>query len=197
MQCQHCHHNNGVGSEFEGLFGRPARPKPARNQVDAETPLLYGKEHEFLVPDIHRERGMHCIDCHGSNDIKGEPPSSLPHSNVETRCEDCHGTHQKAPKEFLLLESDPTSKPIFDWLKLNPNLVKKIGNGDPILVNSKGRPMPHIKREKKQWLLFSKVTGKRHVLPILKDIKPPAAHQVPAHMNQVECAACHARWSAG
>ncbi len=196
VQCEHCHNNNGVGNEFEGLFKNPARPKPAREKIDATQPVLYGSEHEFLVPDIHRERGMHCIDCHGSEDIKGAPLFADRHSRVQTRCEDCHGTHKSAPEEFLLLKSDPNSKPIFERLKRNPNLVKKVRSGDSILVNAQGVKLPHIKRDKNQWVLFSKVTGKKHPIPILKEIKAPPAHQIAKHMKSVECHACHARWSA-
>jgi len=196
VQCEHCHNANGVGNEYEGLLSMPARPKPSRSKVDAEKPLLYGSEHEFLAPDIHREKGMHCIDCHGVNDIKGNPASSDLHSNVEIRCEDCHGTHAKKPEEFLLVQSDPKAQEILQAVDRNPNLAKKIKAGNVILVNSRGGKMPHVKMEKNQWVLYSKVSGKKHVIPVLKDIGPPPAHQVSKHMSAMECHTCHARWSA-
>ena len=196
VQCEHCHNANGVGNEFEGLLRKPARPDLARSKAGSEKPVLYGSEHEFLIPDIHRERGMHCIDCHGTNGIKGPSTSPGLHSQVEIRCEDCHGTHSKEPEEFLLVESDPNTKAILKSVNGNPNLRKKIRPGNIILVNSQGTRMPHIKRDKNQWVLFSKVTGKKHVIPILKNIKRPPAHQVTKHMTSMECHACHARWSA-
>lgn len=196
VQCEHCHNDNGIGNEFEGLLRKPARPTAAGSQVSAEKPLLYGSEHEFLTPDIHRERGMHCIDCHGSADIKGAPSSPGLHSKVEIRCEDCHGTHSKEPDEFLLVQSDPNTKKIIKNVSKNPNLRKKIRAGNIILVNSQGTKMPHIRRNKNQWVLYSKVTGKKHVIPVLKNIDPPPAHQIPKHMASLECHACHARWSA-
>ena len=70
VQCEHCHNNNGVGQEFEGLFAKPSRPMETLIQINAEKPVLYGKDHEFLIPDIHREKGMHCIDCHIGDEIK-------------------------------------------------------------------------------------------------------------------------------
>ncbi|MFQ5444670.1 MAG: hypothetical protein ACE5EK_08650, partial [Nitrospinales bacterium] len=54
----------------------------------------------------------------------------------------------------------------------------------------------HIKIEKNRWVLFSKITGKKHVIPVLKNMKRPAAHRVRKHMELVECHTCHARWSA-
>ena len=196
VQCEHCHNNNGVGSEFEGLFQMPARPAPSRQSLDRAKPVLHGSEHEFLVPDIHRERGMHCIDCHGSEDLKAAAPKGSG-SGVQIRCEDCHGSHNRGPEEFLLLKSDPNSKDIFERIGRNPNLARKIRSGDSILVGTQGAKMPHVKREKNQWVLFSKVTGNKHLVPVLKDIAPPPAHQIGKHMQGVECAACHARWSGG
>ncbi len=196
VQCEHCHNNNGIGNEFEGLLRKPARPRVLGSKVDAEKPLLYGSEHEFLTPDIHRERGMHCIDCHGDADIKGAPSSPDLHSKVEIRCEDCHGTHSRGPGEFLLVQSDPNTKKVLKTVNRNPNLRKRIRPGNIILVNSQGTKMPHIRRDKDQWVLYSKVSGKKHVIPILKNIKPPPAHQIKKHMTSIECHTCHARWSA-
>jgi hypothetical protein len=195
VQCEHCHNVNGVGNEFEGLMAKPDRPKSRAPTSLEEKPLLYGSQHEFLVQDIHRERGMHCVDCHGANDVKGAPDAQ--HASVEVRCEDCHGTHDKAPDEFLIDKADPNVEAILKTNKLNPNLMKKVRAGDTVMVNSRGTLLTNIKKLKDQWVLYSKVSGKKHVIPILKEKKPPAAHQVPKHMAKMECHTCHARWSAG
>ena len=196
LQCEHCHNNNGVGQEFEGLFAKPSRPRETLEQINAEKPVLYGKEHEFLVPDIHREKGMHCIDCHIGDEMKPETEPDQLHSGVQIRCVDCHGTQKKLPEEFLLTESDPSTKKMIAGANLNPNLKKKIRVGDTVLVNSSGSPMFHIKRVKKKWVLISKVSGKKHNIPLLKNLKPSIAHQIPKHMQEMECATCHARWTA-
>ena len=54
------------------LFGKPARPKTAQAKVEENQSVLYGRSHEFLLPDIHREKGMHCIDCHGHDSGEAE-----------------------------------------------------------------------------------------------------------------------------
>ena len=56
--------------------------------------------------------------------------------------------------------------------------------------------MLHIKNIKKNWVLYSKVTGKKHIIPLLQNLKPSIAHQIPKHMQEMECSACHARWAA-
>ena len=86
VQCEHCHNTNGIGNEFEGLFSPASRPNSFFQKTGADKPVLYGTEHEFLLPDIHRERGMHCIDCHVATDLKGTPSGSGLHAGVEIRC---------------------------------------------------------------------------------------------------------------
>ena len=197
VQCEHCHQNNGVGGEFEGLFAKPARPRSAPKSINDKKPVLYGKEHKFLVPDIHREKGMHCIDCHIGDEIKPKIEPEGLRSAIQIRCTDCHGTRSKPPEGFKLIESDPRTKQLLKKSNLNPNLKRKIRVGDTILMNSGSSPMAHIKQDKNQWTLISKVTGKKHTIPLLKTISPSIAHQIPKHMSMVECSACHARWSAG
>ncbi|MBT6718600.1 MAG: hypothetical protein HOB18_13330 [Nitrospina sp.] len=196
VQCEHCHSNNGVGQEFEGLFAKPSRPIESPAQINADKPVLYGKDHEFLVPDIHREKGMHCIDCHIGDEMKPELEPDKIQSGVQIRCVDCHGTQEKLPEGFLLIESDPNTKKLIKRANLNPNLKKKVKPGDTVLVNSSDSPMLHIKRIKKEWILYSKVTGKKHRIPLLKNLKPSIAHQIPKHMQEMECSTCHARWAA-
>ena len=197
VQCEHCHQNNGVGGEFEGLFAKPARPRSVPKSINDKKPVLYGKEHKFLVPDIHREKGMHCIDCHIGDEIKPKIEPEGLRSAIQIRCTDCHGTRSKPPEGFKLIESDPRTKQLLKKSNLNPNLKRKIRVGDTVLMNSGLSPMTHIKQDKNQWTLISKVTGKKHTIPLLKTISPSIAHQIPEHINKVECSACHARWSAG
>jgi hypothetical protein len=197
VQCEHCHNNNGVGEEFEGLFAKPSRSRSTPKSISDKKPVLYGKEHEFLVPDIHREKGMHCIDCHIGDELKPEIEATAIQSGVQIRCTDCHGTQSKKPEGLLLIESDSKTKQLLKKIKSNPNLSRRIRAGDTVLVTSKFSPMMHTKQVKDEWVLFSKVTGKKHTIPLLKNIEPSIAHQIPKHMDQMECSTCHARWSAG
>ena len=197
VQCEHCHNENGIGNEFEGLFSSATRPNALFKKTGADKPVLYGAEHDFLLPDIHRERGMHCIDCHVATDFKGAPLGSGLHAGVEIRCEDCHGSTSKKPRAALLNESDPKTKKLLASNSLNPNLKRKIKAGDTILLNSGDAPLTHVKKEKDKWVLYSRVTGKKHVIPLLMGKKLVVAHTVARHMEVIECHTCHARWSTG
>jgi len=64
-------------------------------------------------------------------------------------------------------------------------------------LNSGDAPLTHIKKDKNKWILYSRVTGKKHVIPLLMEKKRIVAHKVARHMEAVECHACHARWSSG
>ncbi|MDH5762522.1 MAG: hypothetical protein OEZ51_06035 [Nitrospinota bacterium] len=198
IQCEHCHNYNGVGNEFEGLFGKPARPSISQAKVNEDQPVLYGRSHDFLLPDIHREKGMHCIDCHDQEEVKADA-SKYPtqHDAVQVRCETCHGTNSKAPTGIELKEGDSRSEELIKSNQLNPNLMKKIKIGDTVMTDLQGRPQPHIRLVDGKWILYSKVTGKEHKIPLLKFMKQrPYAHQILGHMKDTECSACHARWSA-
>ena len=198
VQCEHCHNYNGVGNEFEGLFGKPARPKTAQAKVEEDQSVLYGRSHEFLLPDIHREKGMHCIDCHGSEEIKADAfKNPTQHDAVKVRCETCHGTNSRAPTGIELKAEDSRAEELLKKNQLNPNLMKKIKMGDTVMVDRQGRLQPHILLVDGKWILYSKVTGKGHKIPLLKFMRQrPYAHQILGHMKYTECSACHARWSA-
>jgi hypothetical protein len=198
VQCEHCHNYNGVGNEFEGLFGKPARPQTAQGKVEKDQSVLYGRSHEFLLPDIHREKGMHCIDCHGADEVKADASKHpTQHDAVKVRCETCHGTNNTAPTGLELRAEDPRAEELIKKNQLNPNLMKKIKFGDTVMIDKEGKFQPHILLVDGKWILYSKVTGKEHQIPLLKFIKKrPYAHQILGHMKNTECSACHARWSA-
>lgn len=45
------------------------------------------------LKDIHLERGMHCVDCHFTQDVHGNGKlQGEPRAAVEILCADCHGT---------------------------------------------------------------------------------------------------------
>ena len=88
-QCLSCHYGNSVGSDYHGRYehdyhgeyrtpftvaGLPARP--------------YGVEYHDLAPDIHQQRGLICIDCHGDS---GHGSATV------IQCASCHGWRPGQP----------------------------------------------------------------------------------------------------
>ena len=92
-QCLHCHHQNHVGADYEGLFEHDYSD-------DFRSPLVQGKpknrvhglDYHHLSKDIHSERGLWCIDCHTRKDVMGNGHSYSYEMEVPKRaCRDCHG----------------------------------------------------------------------------------------------------------
>lgn len=85
---------HGHGWNFRAIFSRDRKGNlldDEGQQVAADDPDKFKKA--VHMRDIHAEKGMHCADCHFSQDshgtghIAGEVAAS-----VEVRCRDCHGT---------------------------------------------------------------------------------------------------------
>lgn len=110
-----------------------------------------GDTRDDTPPDIHYEKGLGCIDCHGSYDLHGgdvNDPSgpriaSRMEQAVAIRCVSCHG-EVDAPA--------PTTQAVaFD------------GDLSQVAMDSKGNPLKHVVREADGNLyLYSKLTGVRH-----------------------------------
>ncbi|MCA1636024.1 MAG: hypothetical protein LC802_20610 [Acidobacteria bacterium] len=71
--------------------------------IPFDDPDLYGKDpytsdggKAVHLKDIHLERGMHCVDCHYSQDAHGNGKIyGDRRAAIEISCEDCHGTVDK------------------------------------------------------------------------------------------------------
>jgi hypothetical protein len=64
-----------------------------------------------------------------------------------------------------------------------------------VVVTSGGTLLANVKAEGGKIVLTSKVTGKKHVVPVLADLATqPVNHRIAAHVEKMECHACHARF---
>jgi hypothetical protein len=188
-RCRACHNRSArVGLNYHGEM--------EWNQYG--TPFVRGGLNDYtlsddrfvlrLTPDVHHEKGMGCIDCHTGQDTMGDG-KLYPHmqDQVETRCEDCHGTHTQSPRSRRVAPEDRFTAAL---LRSAPEL--KVNEGDEILETSKGRPMPHVKRTEKGWVLTAKLTGKEHPIKVITGKLD--AHAIKGH-ERMECDSCHSAWS--
>jgi hypothetical protein len=84
--CLGCHRGYFVGWDSYGRAPREDHARYRRGAVENGEPLLK------MLPDIHRERGMTCADCH--------PMKSLHGGQGSTRtCIDCHPNPSRAVPE--------------------------------------------------------------------------------------------------
>jgi hypothetical protein len=96
--CATCHYGDAaIGLDFRGLAQLPPGA-PGGPQIPGSTdaPLnraFYLDDPALCPPDVHHQRGMHCIDCHTANDVMGDGELHGSMENaVEISCSDCHGT---------------------------------------------------------------------------------------------------------
>lgn len=83
-QCLQCHYGNWVGSDFYGRYEHDMNDEyrtPYTTQHDYFRP--FGVEFHQLSPDIHLQKGLVCIDCHGGRELMAENGSKI-------SCADCH-----------------------------------------------------------------------------------------------------------
>ena len=85
---------HGHGWMFTRVYSRDRKG----NLLDANgQPIRYDDpqmwEKAVHLKDIHLEKGMHCVDCHFSNDVHGQGKIiGDRRAAIEVQCEDCHGT---------------------------------------------------------------------------------------------------------
>ena len=135
---------HGHGWNFRAIFKKDRRG----NLVDDEGQLISHEdpkkfEKAVHMSSIHVDVGMHCVDCHFSQDSHGNGHLYTQVADaVEIDCQDCHGTADAYPSlktsgpaapsggTDLALLRNPDGQPRFEWVEgkliqrslLNPGL---------------------------------------------------------------------------
>ena len=191
VQCVRCHSGNREGTNYTGMAEHDYEKMYRSPRVKGGIPpTLFGIEQHFIKQDIHGERGMACIDCHNQSEVEGDGKSYDRGSQaVKVRCQDCHGTPNSMPKTKKVAAGDNAIKVAAS----NPNYTVRAG--DNVVVTSGGTLLANVQKKGMELVLTSKVTGKKHTVPVLAQSKEqPVNHQVGAHIEKMECHACHARY---
>jgi Ca2+-binding EF-hand superfamily protein len=99
--CTSCHYGDAsIGLNFRGLSqlppGAPGGPEIPGSTDSLRNRQFYLDDPTLCPPDVHHEKGMHCIDCHTANDVMGDGRlhGAMEHA-VEITCVACHGTFDK------------------------------------------------------------------------------------------------------
>ncbi len=120
-------------------------------------------------PDIHHERGLGCIDCHGSRDLHGGTAGDVGSGEIVSRqdqataiqCESCHGS----PRAYAATAPCTT----YD------------GDAAECLTDAAGNPLRHVTRNAagETWLR-SRLDGRRHYVMQTRDVTRPtgAVHPI-------------------
>ena len=138
-QCLRCHNRSGrIGLTYTGLMesDQYGTPYQAGNLNAAR---LSGDRFVLhLTPDIHFEKGLHCIDCHLAREIMGDGKVySRMTQQVEVRCQDCHGTEKTPPRTYTV----PSEKDPLIWAAAFTR-IPPLKPGETLLVSSRRPTFP-------------------------------------------------------
>lgn len=188
-RCRACHNRSArVGLNYHGQMESEQYGTPFVNGSMNDQTLSDDRFVTKLIPDIHHEKKMGCIDCHTAQDTMGD---GVVHGRmkdqIEIKCEDCHGSYEKPPGTTTYDKYNP-----FTASLVRSSSFINLNDGDEILVTSKGRPMPHVRKTNQGIVLTSKLTGKEHKVNIITGKKN--GHQIKGH-ERLECDSCHSAWS--
>jgi len=220
--CNSCH-NRGkrIGVSYQGIMEFPYGTPFDEN--GGKQPRLHTKQYLFIKADLHHEQesrpenpegGLLCQDCHTSIEMHGDGNifgTTL--AQVEIECTDCHGTTTEYPwdlpigygEEFGedLTDAEPRGVGGRDSLIAEFGTVYDEQNG--YLLTARGNAFGNVVRLGEDTVVVHSATGKDFLVPVLKKIADTdswknedaevAMEKIGAHMEEMECYACHADWA--
>ncbi len=103
--CLKCHNSNHIGADFVGLFEKDFARGFVSPLVEGRAPeTIYGAEQHRLVPDIHYQKGMECLDCHTVDSVHGSDEG--PASGAAAAGISCEGCHVRGDHPYVLKAED-------------------------------------------------------------------------------------------
>ena len=184
-KCKSCHSRSGrISMNYEGWHETNLKTEDARDKSKYLT-LPDRRVFVKVTEDVHHQKGMICVDCHGSYEVMGDG-RLVAHQEeaVKVQCSDCHT--RKAAFSKKLNEVDGETQMI-SWLH------KFKTDGKSMLVTENGRlPLVNTTVEDggTKLSLIKKSGGG------LERMKAPAmaCSEGKAHAR-LTCDACHSAWA--
>jgi hypothetical protein len=184
-KCKSCHSRSGrISMNYEGWHETELKPENVKGKENYQ--VLPDKRVFIKMPaDIHHQKGMLCVDCHGSYELMGDGKHyTHKEEAVKVQCSDCHNL--KLNNRKLLRETDQETQ-LISWLR------KFQTDGIQVILTQKGNvPLVNtIVEEQGIRLSMIKKSGNARVA-----MKPPAkaCAEGKAHAR-LSCEACHTAWA--
>ncbi|MDO9255043.1 MAG: cytochrome b N-terminal domain-containing protein [Bacteroidales bacterium] len=184
-KCKSCHSRSGrISMNYEGWHETELKPESVKGKDNYQ--VLDDKRVFVKMPaDIHHQKGMLCVDCHGSYELMGDGKHYAHKEDaVKVQCSDCHTS--KANKQKLFAETDQETQ-LISWLR------KFKTDGIQVILTQKGNiPLVNtVVEEQGMRLSMIKKSGNAIVL-----MKPPAkvCTEGKAHAR-LSCESCHTAWA--
>lgn len=181
--CMSCHSRSGrIATNYEG-WHETTLTKDKITGNNQYRILPDNRVFQYISSDIHHQKGMACIDCHGSYELMGDGGFYRHEEEaVSIQCADCH--RKKVDRFKDLLQVDRESQLI---IGLRNNRRK---NQLVILTEKNALPLVNIIPESDSVLLMTtKLSGKSLVM------NPPAKACTEGKVHRrLSCQACHTAW---
>ena len=180
--CQKCHNRSDrTALTYQGLFESEGYGTPFRQGGLSDDTLSGGRFYYHILPDVHFEKGLVCIDCHPAEDVMGD---GRKHAHLEDqvhiRCETCHAAR---------LAKAPANNPVWKIIRSNPQLKVP---GDSMLARVKQSLfLSNVMRMNGKIMLLRKLDGQ--ALPI-----PQNAHKAECNLaghERLSCQSCHSAYT--
>lgn len=184
-KCLSCHSRSGrISMNYEGWHETPLKTIPQTHTANYRK-LPDGRIFEFIGPDIHHQKGMSCIDCHGSYELMGDGQHHAhKEESVKVQCADCH-PERKSTNSTAFEQTDRETQ-LIAWLRKyetrNVYIVKTQKGALP-LVNTTVDPGGQV-------TVTTKLSGQK----ILSKPQHHYCNRGNVH-DRLSCNACHTAWA--
>ncbi len=180
--CAKCHNRSDrTGLTYQGKFESEGYGTPYKQGALSDQTLSGGRFYYHILPDIHYEKGMTCIDCHPAEDVMGD---GRKHAHLEDqahiRCTTCHQAKLAKPSKSNLV-----------WKIVQSNPVLTIPKDSLLVQVRKNIFLSNVFRKDGQIILIRKTDGK--ALPVKQTSHRPDCN-IPGH-ERLSCQGCHSAYT--
>ncbi|MGK9476508.1 hypothetical protein [Melioribacter sp. OK-6-Me] len=178
--CFGCHSRSGrISTNYEGWA---EINETTLNEPIELRQLKDGRVFKKMLPDVHFEKGLLCIDCHLSAEVMGDG-NYYTHKELQTeiQCLDCHNNGER---KTVTVDN-------FDYESQKISELRNFDNSKNYLLTGKNSlPIPNVYMENGKVMLIKKANGNiAEALPPLKQCIKDKAHK------NLDCQTCHTSWA--
>ncbi len=186
-RCQLCHNRSArTALSYQGIYEDDNYRTPYFHGLQRSDLLSSKRGWQRLLPDIHFEKGLTCIDCHT---FRGTMGDGMLHYHMEEQidisCQDCHGSGEKPPDKKKVTSDSMAIK------LARENGKVPLRTGDYVAVTKRGTEIYNLQYRNGKWIYFRKKDGK---MMQIKIITGTPYHTFRGH-EKLACSACHAAWA--
>jgi len=189
-ECTKCHNRSArIGLTYAGRFEDEGYATPYHRGGPTRRELSGGRSWQPLLPDVHHEASMACIDCHVGDEVMGDGERyTHMEQQLVVACEDCHRPRWSGP----LPEDPQEGSPEWEALRAGRlNEAFDVLPGARVAMSRGGPLVPHVQRAEGKAVLLGRVDGERREVPPMESAP---YHDMVGH-ERLSCQACHSAWT--